>query len=194
MSERYTSLNVALLASGTGSTVNSIITAVENGILDINIKICLTNNSTTAEKLKKSSNITYSVIEWNRELQSRTEYDIYLAKELQAFNIDLVVLAGWNHVVSAEFINAFNRNVINLHPSLPNTFVGMDCIRRAYEAYQRNEITHTGSMVHYVDEGIDTGKVISTIEIPIYDNDTYEDLETRQKRAEKGLLISAIQQ
>ena len=70
----------------------------------------------------------------------------------------------------------------------------MDCIRRAYEAYQRNEITHTGSMVHYVDEGIDTGKVISTIEIPIYDNDTYEDLETRQKRAEKGLLISAIQQ
>ena len=104
----------------------------------------------------------------------------------------MVVLVGWNHIVSEKFINSF-KNVINLHPALPNSFVGQNCIKEAYNAYQRGEIKHTGSMVHYVTNKLDRGEVVSFVEVPIYGSDTYEMLETRQKSMEKGLLVEAIQ-
>ena len=106
-------------------------------------------------------------------------------------NLDVLVFAGWNLIVDSNFINSFDK-VINLHPALPNSFVGSNCIEKAYNV-SRGEIQYTGSMVHEVIEEVDRGNVLRQIVVPIYNNDTLETLTQRQKNMEKGILIQAIQ-
>ena len=79
---------------------------------------------------------------------SREEYDADLAALLAPYAIDLVVLAGWMHIFTHGLSAALSRRVLNIHPALPGTFPGTHAIERAYEAFQRGEIDHTGVMVH----------------------------------------------
>jgi folate-dependent phosphoribosylglycinamide formyltransferase PurN len=83
--------------------------------------------------------------------------------------------------------------VVNLHPALPGTFPGTDAIQRAYQAFQRGEIAHTGVMVHQVlDEGVDAGPVLAQEVVPIAPGDTLEALETRVHAVEHRLLTEVI--
>jgi folate-dependent phosphoribosylglycinamide formyltransferase PurN len=76
---------------------------------------------------------------------------------------------------------------------LPGQFAGTHAIQRAYEAFQRGEIEHTGVMVHWVVPEIDAGPVITTANVPIYTTDSLADLETRMHATEHRLLVEAIQ-
>lgn len=89
--------------------------------------------------------------------KTRVEYDLDLVERIKEklaldgtdSGIDLIVLAGFMHILSAEFINSFPKNtIINLHPALPGKFDGAKAIDRAFEAFQKQEITETGVMVH----------------------------------------------
>ena len=104
----------------------------------------------------------------------------------------MVVLAGWFYIVSDTFISGFS-NIINLHPALPNSFTGMNCVKKAYDAFVKNEIQCTGSMVHEVSSELDRGHVYQSIKVPILESDTLESLEERVKLSEKGILISVLQ-
>ena len=102
-------------------------------------------------------------------------------------------MAGWMHVLTMAFLKHYPWRVINIHPALPGMFPGTHAIERAYEAYRRGEITHTGVMVHYApDEGVDVGPVIVQREVPIYPDDTLETLEARIHEVEHVLYIEAI--
>ncbi len=98
--------------------------------------------------------------------QSRADYDAGLAQQLAAYEPDLVVLAGWMHVLGAAFLDRFPGRVLNLHPALPGQFPGTDAIRRAHEAARRGEVHHTGVMVHQVIAEVDAGPVIVTASGP----------------------------
>jgi formyltetrahydrofolate-dependent phosphoribosylglycinamide formyltransferase len=125
----------------------------------------------------------------------RTDYDADLAAVVRSFDVGWVVLAGWMHVLSDAFIAAFPNRILNLHPALPGTFPGTHAIERAYKAYQRGEITHTGIMVHLVpDEAVDAGPVVAQTEVAIYPEDSLEDLEARIHRMEHVLLVQALNQ
>lgn len=125
----------------------------------------------------------------------REEYDADLAARLAPYAVDLVCLAGWMHIFSTAFLERYPQRVINIHPALPGTFPGMHAIERAYEAYRRGEILHTGVMVHYApDEGVDVGPVIVQRQAPIYADDTLETLEARVHAIEHALYIEAIKQ
>ncbi len=125
--------------------------------------------------------------------RSREEYDADLANKLSAYPIDLVVMAGWMHVFSMAFLKHYPRRVINIHPALPGMFPGVDAIARAYEAFQRGEITHTGVMIHYApDEGVDVGPVIAQRIVSIYPQDTLYDLEQRVHAVEHELYVETI--
>ena len=96
-------------------------------------------------------------------------------------------------ILSSSFLSSFPNKVINLHPALPDTFPGTHAIERAFEAYQRGEIDHTGVMVHLVpDEGVDKGPVLATEIVPIHKEDTLESLETRVHQTEHTLLVKTI--
>ena len=191
--DKYNPLKVALLGSGVGTSVVSVCNAVKHKLLNVNIS-CIVSNSEYGnrfEEIGKDFGIRSLNIFWDKSI-SRSEYENTLIELLKLNDVDFVVLAGWNHIVGEKFIKTF-KYVINLHPALPNSFVGQNCIKQAYDAYQRGEIKHTGSMVHHVTTNLDRGEVISSVNVPIYKSDTYETLETRQKSMEKGLLIQAIQ-
>jgi len=96
-------------------------------------------------------------------------------------------------ILSSFFLSSFPNRVINLHPALPGMFPGTHAIERAYEAYQRGEIEHTGIMVHLVpDEGVDNGPVLATEIIPINKDDTLESLEARVHQVEHVVLVNTL--
>ena len=185
-------LNIVVGCSGAGSNLIAIYNAINNGILVADIK-CVIINKKDAGSLEfcNKNNIKHRLLEWDKHILTRDEYNTIILDNIKIYNPNLIVLAGWMHIVSNEFINTF-KNIINLHPALPNTFIGSNCIEKAYNAFQQGKITYTGSMVHRVIEEVDKGEVLEQIRVPINNSDTLEKLETRVKLYEKGILISAI--
>ena len=123
----------------------------------------------------------------------RRRYDADLADLVAAAEPDLVVLAGWMHLLSSSFLARFGERVINLHPALPGEFPGSDAIADAWEAFEAGRISRTGVMVHYVpDEGVDSGPVIASAEVAIGPGDTLEALRLRIRAVEHDLIVRAI--
>lgn len=123
----------------------------------------------------------------------RRRYDADLADLVTAAEADLVVLAGWMHLLSSPFLARFPERVINLHPALPGEFPGSDAIGDAWEAFRAGHISRTGVMVHYVvDEGVDSGPTIASREVAIEPGDTRETLRRRIRTVEHELIVAAI--
>ena len=108
---------------------------------------------------------------------------------MRAWNVDLIVLAGWMRIVTPKLIDAFPNRVINLHPSLLPKYKGLHAIERALES--GDELT--GVSVHYVNEELDGGQVIMQEEVPILPDDNLETLTKAIQRREYYLLPRAIE-
>ena len=109
---------------------------------------------------------------------------------MQAWRVDLIVLAGYMKVISPEFVKAFPNRIINLHPSLLPKYKGLHAIEQALESGD----TKTGCTVHYVNDELDSGEVIMQLEVPIVPDDTVETLTPRIQRQEYAILPAAIKQ
>ena len=96
------------------------------------------------------------------------------------------------HVFSDTFVNKFSGKLINLHPSLPGTFTGLNCIEKQYNAMINGKLNEAGVMCHYIDSGIDTGEVIATKRIPIDQNINLEDFERIIHDAEHNLVVEVM--
>ena len=105
-----------------------------------------------------------------------------------AYNIDLIVMAGWMRIVSKKFCEAFSGRIINLHPSLLPKYKGLDAIERAIKAGE----TETGCSVHFVTEELDSGAIIKQQEVPILPGDTVESVTRAVQQAEHYLLPLVI--
>jgi len=96
-------------------------------------------------------------------------------------------------ILTSSFLSHFPNRVVNLHPALPDTFPGTHAVERAFEAYQRGKIKHTGVMVHLVpDEGVDNGPVLGTEIVAVNKDDTIETLEARIHQTEHVLLVNTL--
>ena len=191
---------IAVLVSGTGSNLQAIIDAVKAGDLPgVEIAVVLSNRR-EAYGMKRAMVhgipvVYFPLLPYKKAGRLRTAYDADLARIVQGFGVEWVVLAGWMHILSDAFIQRFPNRVVNLHPALPGMFPGTHAIQRAFEAYQRGEISHTGLMVHLVpDEAVDAGPVVATAEIPILPDDTLEDLEARVHKMEHITLVRALRE
>ena len=192
-SEPLSPMRLVIMASGTGSTFTAIHRAIQEKILNAEITCLVSNNvDCGAVAYARENNVNHVVLEWNAENLTRAQYDTALANELHQHPHDLIVLAGWMHVLGKSFTSVF-KNTINLHPALPGSFTGMDCVEKAYNAFKTGGIKETGSMVHYVTEDLDRGEVVDFVRVPIYSHDTLAVLTERVKSHEKGLIIGAIQ-
>jgi formyltetrahydrofolate-dependent phosphoribosylglycinamide formyltransferase len=134
-----------------------------------------------------------AVVKSKSKLQDRREYDAELADLVATQQPDWVVLAGWMRVLTLPFLTRFPNRVVNLHPAMPGTFPGTHAIERAFVAYRRREVDHTGVMVHLVpDEGVDCGPVLSSEVVPILPEDTLASLEAHIHAVEHRLLIETL--
>lgn len=212
------SARLVVLVSGSGSNLQAILDACASGELNAQVVVVISNKPDvfSLERARRA-NVPAITKQKSRE-QDRRQYDAELANLVASYEPDWVILAGWMRLLSSTFLDRFSTSpntlpltddasssinptlspptsrVINLHPALPNTFPGARAVERAYEAFQRGEITHTGIMVHLVpDEGVDSGPVLAQEIVPIHPSDTPETLETRIHQAEHKLLVATIQ-
>jgi len=197
-SDRTGVKHLAVLASGNGTNLQAIMDAIEAGRLpQVRISVVVSNRK-AAYALKRAEahgipTLYHPLRPYRQAGRSREEYDADLARMLGHYPVDLVVMAGWMHVFTMTFLKHYSGRVLNIHPALPGAFPGTHAIERAYEAFQRGEITHTGVMVHRVpDEGVDEGPVVLQERVPIYPNDTLADLEARIHAVEHALYVRAI--
>ncbi len=106
----------------------------------------------------------------------------------EAYNVDLVVMAGWMRIVSKKFCDAFAGRLINLHPSLLPKYKGLGAVEQALKSGD----TETGCSVHWVTEHLDSGAVIKQQTVPILPGDTVESLQRAIQQAEHNLLPLVI--
>jgi formyltetrahydrofolate-dependent phosphoribosylglycinamide formyltransferase len=185
---------LVVLISGNGSNLQAVLDACAKRALPAQVAGVFSNKP-DAYGLQRAiaAQVPAVALPFDKSLHgSRAGYDALLANLVTLFQPDLIVCAGWMRILSPAFLNGFPRRVINLHPALPGMFAGTHGIADGYAAFQRGEITHTGAMVHYVDEGVDTGPAILTADVPIQPNDTLADLETRMHETEHRLIVEAI--
>ena len=188
------------LASGAGTNLGAILDAIAAERLDAEVVAVVVNRSEAlAGARARRAGIPLSF--WplapylecaSASSEGRRRYDAELAAAVAQAAPDLVVLAGWMHLLSSAFLDRFPDRVINLHPALPGRFPGRSAVADAWTAYQAGVIDRTGAMVHYVpDEGIDNGPVIASVEVPIHPGDTIESLRARIGEAEHELIVAA---
>ena len=185
--------SLVVLISGFGSNLQAILDACAGGTLLAHVAAVISNNP-DAYGLERARQANIPAVAFSKShQQERGAYDTELARLVIGYQPDWVVLAGWMRILSNRFLAYFPNRVVNLHPALPGTFPGTEAIQRAFDSYQRGEITQTGVMVHLVpDEGVDSGPVLAQEIVPIHIEDSKEVLEARIHAVEHRLLISTL--
>ena len=187
---------LAVFISGNGSNLQALIDAINADALAAAIVVVVSNRREAHGLVRaEQAHIPTLYFPLNVYLEaghSREAYDADLAEMVRAYHPDLIVLAGWMHLLSPAFLNQFPQKVINLHPALPGQFAGTQAVERAYLAFQRGEIEQTGVMVHWVIPEVDAGPVVATAIVPIQADDSLADLQARVHVAEHWLLVEAV--
>jgi formyltetrahydrofolate-dependent phosphoribosylglycinamide formyltransferase len=187
---------LVVLVSGFGTNLQAILDACSRGELPAQV-VAVISNRADAFGLQRAidAHMPAIALPFYRDLHiNRAGYDEVLAEVIDQHAPDLIVCAGWMRIFSPGFVRRFAGKIINIHPALPGTFPGAHGIEDAFNAFRRGEIAKAGVMVHFVDEGVDTGPVIAMTEVPIHPGDSLKDLEARVHAAEHALLVSAIRQ
>lgn len=182
-------LRLAVLASGGGTNLQSIIDQCRQGLLDADIGLVISNNP-EAGALERATRAGIKTACINhREFNSREDFDQAVIATLQEAKIGLVVLAGFMRIISAPFLRAFPQKIINIHPSLLPSFPGLHVQQKAL-AYGAKI---SGCTVHFVDDGVDTGPIIVQAVVPIHHDDSEESLAARILEQEHKIYPQAIQ-
>ncbi len=116
------------------------------------------------------------------------EAEVTYITALQSAGVDLVVLAGFMRILKGEFLRAYERRVVNIHPSLLPSFPGLEAWKQALDY----GVKCTGVTVHMVDQGIDTGPIVAQAAVAIRDDDTPATLHARIQEAEHDLYPAAV--
>ncbi len=187
--------SLVVLVSGNGSNLQAILDACNSGMLKASVAAVISNRPDAYGLVRAQNAGVPAIVKPIDKNIPRTVYDQELADLVRGYHPDLIVLAGWMRILTMAFIRPFPGRIINLHPALPGTFPGVHAIERAYEAFQKGEISHTGVMVHYVpDEGVDLGPVINQKVVEMVPKESLEDFESRVHACEHELLIASLQQ
>ncbi|KAJ1862385.1 phosphoribosylglycinamide formyltransferase [Coemansia sp. RSA 2703] len=190
------SKKIVVLISGSGTNLQALIDAQQRDSLGGHIALVVSNR-TSALGLTRATTAgiptyTQTLRAFRDQGKTREDYDLELATRVSEYTPDLVVLAGWMHILSPAFIDRFNGRIINLHPALPGELEGAHAIDRAYDEFKRGVRSRTGVMVHYVIPEVDKGEPIVTQEVPCQEGDSLEDLEARIHAVEHQLLPRAV--
>jgi phosphoribosylglycinamide formyltransferase-1 len=173
---------IGVLVSGEGSNLQAL--------LDAGLPVCaVASNRAGAPALARAAELPTASFELG-DYGSRDERDAAMASWLVEHGAELVVLAGYMHILTAAFLDLFPGRVINVHPSLLPEFPGAHAVRDQLAAGVRE----SGVTVHVVDEGIDTGPVLLQERVPVLPGDTEETLHARIKQVEHRLLPRGVEE
>ena len=182
-------VKIGVLVSGSGSNLQSIIDQIEQGRLQAEIKVVISNNP-KAYALERAARRHLAVhVVSQLYFQKREDFDRQMTAALQACDVELVVLAGFMRVLTPLFLGSFPGRIMNIHPALLPAFPGLHVQQQALDY----GVKFTGCTVHFVDEGVDTGPIIIQAVVPVFDDDTADTLAARILREEHRIYPQAIQ-
>ncbi len=190
---RTTPLRVAVLASGRGSNLQSIIDGIEAGQVQAEIVAVISNkkDAVALERARKHelNDLFVDPKPFVGRSDSREAYDRTLLEILQQQEVELVLLAGYMKIVTAVLVNAYANRMMNIHPSLLPSFPGLDVQKKAIDWGCKL----AGCTVHFVTEGVDEGPIIIQAAVPILDGDTPDTLAARILVQEHKIYPRAVQ-
>lgn len=188
--------DIVCLVSGGGTNLAAIIKAIEDGsIKNVRIKSVISNNADAyALKRAKEAGIENKCIS-SKSFSDRDDFDKALLDELKRLNPDLIVLAGFLVNISKDIVDAFENKIINIHPSLIPSFCGKGYYGlKVHEAALNRGVKVTGATVHFVDTGIDTGRIIIQKAVNVLPGDDAMTLQRRvMEEAEWIILPKAVE-
>ena len=183
-------LRLGVLGSGKGSNFRVIMEQINDGRLDAEVRIVISDvEDAGILSLARDFQIPGLYVRpggFRAKLEPEIEEDV--VRLLHEASVELVVLAGFMRIVKQPMLRAFPGRIINIHPSLLPKFPGLEAWKQALAARE----TVTGCTVHYVDAGVDTGKILAQETVPILPDDTPERLHARIQTAEHGLLPTVL--
>jgi len=175
---------IGVLVSGEGTNLQALI--------DAELPIaCVASNRSGARALARAevAGIETAVFD-AADYESREERDLALAEWLQSHGVELVVCAGYMHLFRRPFFDYYGGRIINTHAAALPEFPGAHPIEDALAA----GVSETAATVHYVDEGIDSGPVITAERVPVYSDDDVESLRRRVQAVEHRLLPQVVRE
>lgn len=186
-------MRIVVFISGSGTNLQALIDGCASGEIAGEIVHVVSNRKKAYGLVRaQQAGIPTSYRPFRRERDDRLEYDRALADHVERLRPDLIVLAGWMHILDATFLDRFPRRVINLHPALPGQFPGKQAVHDAWDAWLDGQIEHTGVMIHEVVPEIDAGPVLATAIVPIDPHDVIDDLFVRLHAIEHRLLVDTV--
>jgi len=180
---------IGVLISGSGTNLQSIIDAIEAKKLDARIEVVLSNRA-DAHGLARAQNhgIRTEVLD-HKTFASREAYDQAVVDLLRARGVELVVLAGFMRLLSPVFVKAYSNRIMNIHPALLPSFPGLHVQKKALD----HGVRFAGCTVHFVNEECDEGPIIIQAVVPVYPDDSEEQLAARILEQEHRIYPRAIQ-
>lgn len=188
MGKRSQPCVLAVLVSGNGTNLQSIIDSIEAGSLNARIACVISNNPSAYALTRAESHGIPCVVQENCGFRSRKEYDSALVEILRGYGVELVVLAGYMRILSDVMVEAFPNAIMNIHPALLPAFPGLHAQQQALDYGVR----FSGCTVHFVDCGTDTGPVIMQAVVPVTQDDTDEKLSARIQQEEHRIFPEAV--
>jgi phosphoribosylglycinamide formyltransferase-1 len=182
-------LPIGVLISGSGTNLQAIIDAIEQGALNAVIRVVISNRADAYGLTRARNHNLPAVVIPHKDFPSREAFEAELVKVLHAHGVELVVLAGFMRLLSPFFIRAFPQRIMNIHPALLPAFPGTHAQRQALE----RGVRVAGATVHFVDEEVDHGPIIVQAAVPVYSDDTEESLSARILAQEHRIYPQAIQ-
>jgi len=180
---------IAVLASGGGTNLQSIIDQQQSGSLAVDIVLVISNNP-GAGALQRARQAGINTLCINhRHYPTREDFDQALVDALQEADVDLVVLAGFMRIITPIMLTAFPYRIINIHPALLPAFPGLNVQQQALDYGAR----FSGCTVHFIDDGVDTGPIIIQAVVPILPEDSAATLAERILEQEHLIYPQAIQ-
>lgn len=168
-------LSAVILISGRGSNMISIVEHQKAGNIPLNIKAIISDNQNAAGlQFAKDNGICTSVVD-AKKIGNRDLFNTQLKDCVDSYKPDLVILAGFMKILTADLVNAYTGKMLNIHPSLLPNFPGLDTHNRALKSGHKEH----GASVHFVTEELDGGPVIIQAVVPIESDDTEDTLSAR---------------
>lgn len=188
-------MKIAVLVSGGGTNLQAIIDKVENGtIRNTSIEVVISNKKDAYALIRAAEHGIAAECISPREFDDREDFNRELVERIKAYEVDLIVLAGYLVILPEILIKEFPNRIINIHPSLIPSFCGPGMYGlKVHEAVLERGVKITGATVHYVDVGVDSGPILLQKAVEVEQGDTADVLQKRvMEQAEWLILPQAI--
>ena len=179
---------IAVFISGRGSNLKSLFYASKNSVFPVSIELVISDNkSSLGLAFADENKIKYELVDFNT-FQNKNRFEDRIKNLISSKRIDLICLAGFMRILSAEFIEFFSGDILNIHPSLLPKYKGLNTHQRAINAKDK----YAGCSVHYVTKEVDNGEIIIQKSLLIKANDTAASLSARVLELEHEIYPEAL--